>query len=561
MGCAVTTISALQQTVVVTKTFTVAGTPLKGSLVVYVNDQFTLKVNNQATSCQSASSSANPVSCDITIYLTSGSNVLVFNVVKNTNSGSSSQTAAGLLYQLTIIYPVSLLLVVSDTTNQVSGPDVSGTTNAVVSVYEFPSTIPGASWIWDASVVSAPTTQQTVIITKTFTLGGTPLKGSLLVYVDDQFTLSVNSQPTTCQATSVTANPVTCDVTTYLVPGSNIFSFTVTNKAYPGNSPQQNPAGLLYQLVILYPVPVVSPTLPTNSTGVLVVISDTTNQVSGPDVTGTVGAFVSVFQGVAPIPGTLWIWDASAVTSPTTQQTVVITKTFIINGIPSKGTLLIYVYDQFTLNVNNQNTNCQGTVSANPVTCDILTYLVPGTNTLSFTVTNFGVPGSSAQTNAAGLDYQLTISYAFFPIVTTVIVSDTSNQVSGPDLAGTTNAIISTIEPVSPISGAYWIWDAATVGNPAIQQTVIITKDFVIVGKASKATLVVYIDGQFTLKANCQISTCQASTSSNAVTCDLSSLIIRGNNHLEFTVTATPQLNHAGLLYQLTVVSQQTFLS
>jgi hypothetical protein len=559
---ATTSISTSQQTVVVTKTFTVSGFPLEGFLVVYVNDQFTLNVNGVATSCQATSSPTNPVNCDIANYLLFGSNTLVFNVIKNPNSGSTQQ-AAGLLYQLTLKYPVSFLIVVSDTTNQVSGPDVTGTVNAVVSTYELPSTIPGASWIWDATIVSAPTAQQTVLITKTFALNRSPLEASLLVYVDDSFTLNTNSQVTNCQATSVSANPVICDITNYLVSGTNTLLFTVTNKAYIGNTPQQNPAGLLYQLVVFYPAPVVSNPVSNSSVGVLFVVSDTTNQVSGPDVIGTANAVVSVYEGLPPISGTFWIWDASAVTNPAIQQTVTITKPFIINGTPSKGNLLVYVNDQFTLNVNNQTTNCQATsITPNPVSCDISTYLVPGSNILSFTVTNIGVSGSSAQLNPGGLDYKLTVIYAFFPIVTTVIVSDTSNQVSGPDVTGTTSAVLSTLEPTSPIPGAYWIWDAATVTNPAIQQTVIITKNFVIKGKISNGTLIVYVDGQFSLKTNCQITSCQATASgASPLTCDLSSLLINGNNHLEFTVNANSQLNHAGLLYKLTVISQQTFLS
>lgn len=548
----------LQRIIYITKTFTIAGIPSKGSLILYVNGIFTLTVNNQVTTCQTASVGNNTVNCDISSYLVYGLNTLVFTVVNQQCPASTTQqNPNGLLYQLTVSYsPLSTLIIVSDTSNKVSGPCVNGINNAVVT-FQGTSQIPGASWIWNTVAPNNLGLQSIVIITKTFNISGLPSKGLLTLYVNGQFTLSVNNLTTNCQTASVNSSTVNCDISSYLLYGANVIVFTVINQQCPAAG-SSNPNGLLYQLSIGY----------TPGIG-LIIVSDTTNQVSGPDVVGVVNAVVSSYEGISPIPGALWIWDAAVVSNPQVQQTVIVTKTFIINGILSKANLVAYVDNQFTLNVNGKLTNCQAAnISANPVSCDIANYLVSGSNTLSFTVINEACSGNNAQQNPAGLVYQLTIFYNPFPIINLIIVSDVSNQVSGPDVTGTVGAVVSIYEPVSTLSGASWIWDASVVSNPLVQQSIIITKDFVIVGKPLNASLIVYADDTFTLKVNCQVSNCQASTiGANPVICNVLSLLTTGNNHIEFGVTnngvpgSNAKQNSAGLLYQLSITSQQNFLN
>jgi hypothetical protein len=358
---------------------------------------------------------------------------------------------------------LSTLVVVSDSSHQVLGPDVATTSNAVACSNQANSPIPGASWIWDAPVLNNPTLNQTVIITKDFGVKTPPTKGTIVVYASDIFTLKVNCQVVTCQASVVGSTPVPCDITSFLIIGNNHLEFSVTKIGSPNYNPQ-NPTGLLYQITVTYPplAPIPNPANPplipisyANS----IVVSDTTNQASGPDVTGTVNAVVSTAIQTSPIPGAFWIWDAPLVGSSTLQQTVVISKAFTIYGVPSKGVLSVYVTYQFSLKINGLPTSCQATnsVYTSLVTCDITSSLVTGYNVLVFTVTNKAVSGSTPQQNPAGLLYQLSITY---PVASLVVVSDTTNQVSGPDVTGTVNAVVSTSLGGSPLTGASWIWDA-----------------------------------------------------------------------------------------------------
>jgi peptidoglycan hydrolase-like protein with peptidoglycan-binding domain len=139
------------------------------------------------------------------------------------------------------------------------------------------------------------------------------------------------------------------------------------------------------------------------------------------------------------------------------------------------------------------------------------------------------------------------------------IVSDTSTNVNGANPSVATNFVHSLW---TSISGATWIWDAAQVANPLVDQTDIFTKTFNIVGSVTSANLEIAADNGYkvdvnshTVVDNLAIENNYSSTASYNIAADLTS----GSNTLTITVKnfalagSTPETNPAGLLYKLTV--------
>lgn len=120
--------------------------------------------------------------------------------------------------------------------------------------------------------------------------------------------------------------------------------------------------------------------------------------------------------GTNAIPGASWIWGEDPVVDPTIATTETFTRTFSITGTPTGGSITIAADNDYAVSVNGtaicadgaQGTDGAGDSFGSPDTCTIpANVLVTGSNTLSITVTNWAVPGSTFESNPAGLRYKL----------------------------------------------------------------------------------------------------------------------------------------------------------
>lgn len=141
-------------------------------------------------------------------------------------------------------------------------------------------------------------------------------------------------------------------------------------------------------------------------------VSDETTTVDGNPSVGL--SFIHP-EWTANISGAKWIWSTDPVqTVPETDVTKVFTKTVNITDTPTSASLQVAADNSYTLKVNgnsvavafDQNNFQIGTQD----TYDILPLLVTGSNTLEFTVTNWGVGQSTNPAeNPAGLLFKLSV--------------------------------------------------------------------------------------------------------------------------------------------------------
>lgn len=120
--------------------------------------------------------------------------------------------------------------------------------------------------------------------------------------------------------------------------------------------------------------------------------------------------------GTSAIPGASWIWGEDPVADPTVATTETFTRNFTISGTPTDGSITIAADNDYSVSVNgtticadgSQGTEGAGISFGSPDTCVIPGgVLTTGSNTLSITVTNWAVEGSTFESNPAGLRYKL----------------------------------------------------------------------------------------------------------------------------------------------------------
>lgn len=145
--------------------------------------------------------------------------------------------------------------------------------------------------------------------------------------------------------------------------------------------------------------------------GSLTIVSDTQTQVNAHN--GVPLTFVHP-GWTANIPGATWIWETDGPTDPTVNQQFTFTRTFNWNGSANSAQLMVAADNFYQVSLNgdpiggelvDENNFQAGTQD----TYNVLASLDPGVNTLTFVVTNKGVPGSNGQSNPAGLLFKLTI--------------------------------------------------------------------------------------------------------------------------------------------------------
>lgn len=136
--------------------------------------------------------------------------------------------------------------IVSDTTNTVGDAFAVETYEHDVWVDEFNS----AKWIWDTNLVTDPAVDQTRVFKKTFNLTGQVSSAEIKIAADNGFILKVNGQLVADKiADSNYGSLASYNVASMLYEGSNTIEITVKNFAL-NVSPQDNPAGLIYELTI-----------------------------------------------------------------------------------------------------------------------------------------------------------------------------------------------------------------------------------------------------------------------------------------------------------------------
>jgi hypothetical protein len=144
--------------------------------------------------------------------------------------------------------PEASQTVVSDT----STTDTTDSHAAVLlsTIHAAWTALSGASWIWSDNPVVTPDVDETKVFTRTFSIVGMPLTGSLDIAADNHYIVKVNgtevanpAEPEFNYGASTNYN-----ITSNLVSGTNTLEFTVKNIGIASSSADANPAGLLYRL-------------------------------------------------------------------------------------------------------------------------------------------------------------------------------------------------------------------------------------------------------------------------------------------------------------------------
>ncbi len=152
------------------------------------------------------------------------------------------------------------------------------------------------------------------------------------------------------------------------------------------------------------------PFVPECTVATSTVVSDTSTMVN--DGTSSLVAWIHP-AWTASIQDANWIWSAPQIDQADFNETQTFTKTFTVSGsvanakldIAADNTYTAYLNGHIigaTLNERNFESSNQATYVINP------NLLVDGTNTLTFQVTNIGIPWSLPTSNPAGVMYKFT---------------------------------------------------------------------------------------------------------------------------------------------------------
>ncbi len=143
-------------------------------------------------------------------------------------------------------------VMVSDATNTVEGGSNAQATY-VPPPPQWPAVIPGATWIWSSYFVENPSIDETKTFKKAF-YTGTPTKATLTIAADTEYWISLNGAELfakTGSSSAILATKTEFDLTRNIKDGANTLSIKVKNLGHPGQTPNQNPAGLLYKLSVM----------------------------------------------------------------------------------------------------------------------------------------------------------------------------------------------------------------------------------------------------------------------------------------------------------------------
>jgi len=113
------------------------------------------------------------------------------------------------------------------------------------------TSIAGADWIWATLHVDEPSVNQTYSFKKAFDIVGTPSIAELSIAVDDNLKAKINnSMVYEASSGDNFSSATSIDIVQNVREGMNNLSFVVQNAGAVGSTPESNPAGLIYKIVI-----------------------------------------------------------------------------------------------------------------------------------------------------------------------------------------------------------------------------------------------------------------------------------------------------------------------
>lgn len=162
-------------------------------------------------------------------------------------------SATPVLAANTSVCTVESTTIVSDETNTILGEGF-----AVKTYDESPiwTTIPGADWIWKSYEVQNPNNEETITISKNFTVVGTPGTTTLSIAADDYYKVYLNGTVIASDNANLNfLSPQTFILDSSLVSNLNNLKIELTNAAFynptnpgTGGTSVNNPAGVIYSL-------------------------------------------------------------------------------------------------------------------------------------------------------------------------------------------------------------------------------------------------------------------------------------------------------------------------
>ncbi len=116
------------------------------------------------------------------------------------------------------------------------------------------ASIPGAEWVWSTDGVSDPVGEVTETFSLTFNIDGVPSDATLEIAADNEYVVTINDDyfiaDTNEDNYSSSGQDTHIIPASELVSGENTIEFEVTNWAQEGGTPENNPAGLMYKLIV-----------------------------------------------------------------------------------------------------------------------------------------------------------------------------------------------------------------------------------------------------------------------------------------------------------------------
>src|SRR3989338_5972197 len=143
------------------------------------------------------------------------------------------------------------LTLYSDTSDMVQGGS-----NAVATYNSNPrwtASIPGATWVWKTFFVENPVTGESATFEKTFNITNTIISPELIVAADNSYKVFINDVVVgggSEETNYFNENKDIYNTTSYLSVGENKITFEVKNWPQTNGTPEHNPAGLLYKMVV-----------------------------------------------------------------------------------------------------------------------------------------------------------------------------------------------------------------------------------------------------------------------------------------------------------------------
>ena len=138
---------------------------------------------------------------------------------------------------------------VGDTVNDGSG-------SAVAMSFEHAAWYPsadlgsGAVWIWHEANISDPTSDHTDIFTKTININGSFVSANIEIAADNGYLIKVNDVTVVDKLSEEHNYEALSSHDLIFNSGNNTLEITVKNFGLEGSTPELNPAGLLYKLVV-----------------------------------------------------------------------------------------------------------------------------------------------------------------------------------------------------------------------------------------------------------------------------------------------------------------------